>query len=122
MKVRTLATVTTPAGEIPAGEIITIPDTVLDRLKGKVEVVQLTPGEAAIKISKVAEELDRSGPWPDNLMQIITQDARERIQLANQAVDHAADVLKNPEALDAALKEYREAWAMALQIAQRRQS
>jgi hypothetical protein len=37
MRVRTIAVVTTPRGEIPPGKIITIPDEVLDRLKGKVE-------------------------------------------------------------------------------------
>ncbi len=39
MRVRTLATVTTPAGIVPPGVIITIPDTVLDRLSGKVEII-----------------------------------------------------------------------------------
>jgi hypothetical protein len=45
LRVRTLATVTTPAGEIPAGELITIPDAVYDRLKAKVEIVTDSPGE-----------------------------------------------------------------------------
>jgi hypothetical protein len=45
MRVRTLATVTTPAGEISAGELITIPDAVYERLRGKVEIVTDTHRE-----------------------------------------------------------------------------
>ena len=44
MRVRTLATITTPQGEVHAGKIITIPNAALDRLKGKVEIVTDTPG------------------------------------------------------------------------------
>ena len=44
LRVRTLATVNTPAGEVPAGEIITIPDAVYDRLRDKVEIVTDPPG------------------------------------------------------------------------------
>lgn len=44
MRVRTLATITTPQGEVPPGKVITIPDAVFDRLAGKVEVVNDSPG------------------------------------------------------------------------------
>lgn len=37
MKVRTLEPLNTPQGEIPAGRIISIPDNLLERLRGKVE-------------------------------------------------------------------------------------
>jgi hypothetical protein len=46
MRVRTLATISTPQGEVHAGKIITIPEAAFDRLKGKVEVVTDTPGES----------------------------------------------------------------------------
>ena len=43
MRVRTLATITTPQGTIPPGEIVSVPDAVLDRLRGKVEMIADTP-------------------------------------------------------------------------------
>ena len=39
---------------------------------------------------------------------------RQRIIAANMAVDHAADVLKDHDALGAALIEYSTAWTNAL--------
>ncbi len=51
MRVRTLATVTTPAGEIPAGELITIPDAVYDRIKEKVEIVTDSPESVTCQIT-----------------------------------------------------------------------
>lgn len=40
MKVRTLEAIATPQGKIPAGQIISIPDHLLERLRGKVEPMQ----------------------------------------------------------------------------------
>lgn len=51
MKVRTLQSLTTPRGEIPAGKIITIPEHLAERLKGKIEpVTDLHPFMGAVEI------------------------------------------------------------------------
>jgi hypothetical protein len=56
MRVRTLATVTTPQGEVPAGKIITIPDEVFARLAGKVEVIFDTPGQSTATARMIGNE------------------------------------------------------------------
>lgn len=43
MKVRTLEAIPTPLGEILAGRIVSIPDHLLERLRGKVEPVPVLP-------------------------------------------------------------------------------
>lgn len=43
MKVRTITRIITPCGEIPAGEIVLIPDEVYERLRGKVEPIPSLP-------------------------------------------------------------------------------
>jgi hypothetical protein len=43
MRVRTISRIMTPRGEIPPGEIVTIPDEVFERLQGKVEPLPPLP-------------------------------------------------------------------------------
>jgi hypothetical protein len=52
-------------------------------------------------------KLDNQNPWLGKWRGILNEKGLELIRLANLKIDHAAD----PEALDAALIEYKAAWS-----------
>ena len=67
-----------------------------------------------MKIGATINELNRNGPWPGDLCQIIAPEVMLRIQAANRAVDNAA--LLTEAEIDIALIEYRAAWTAALAV------
>jgi hypothetical protein len=56
-------------------------------------------------------KLDNQNPWLGKWRGILNEKGLELIRLANLKIDHAADILRDPEALDAALIEYKAAWS-----------
>jgi hypothetical protein len=101
---------------IRPGNILQIPDDMLSKMKGLVEVVpSMTTEQAAEQIDAVAEELNSLGIWSPEIWKIITPKSKALIIDANNQVDNAADVLKDPEALKAALITYQFAWLTAIE-------
>ena len=110
MTVRALVDIPTTKGTIPAGKVITIPDSVLGRLNGKVEVItEPDPTNPAARISAAMADIDRHHPSHVNAWSILSQESRERIQAATRALDAA-----RPDDLDSALTSYRHAWLETL--------
>ncbi len=104
--VRALVSIQTTKGIIPPGRIITIPDAVLDRLKGKVEIIgETTAPYPAERISRVLAEIEAHRPPQVDVWSLLTWKAQQRIQAANHAIDSAA-----PEDLDEVLEAYRQTW------------
>ena len=126
MIVRAIVNIASRRGLIKAGTTFTVTPDALPKLTGKVEPVQpiptMTSTETAERIGAVAAELDKARPWPGDVCNLLSQESRDRIKAADRAVDYAADELRDPEALDAALKQYKLAWMFALQIAKRSQT
>lgn len=121
MRVRTLERITTPRGEIPAGEIVTIPDHLAERLKGKVE--PCNPDLLRGAIDRAFEELNEAGPWPENLLPWLTIDHKglsQAIRTANDAVDHAC-LNQDATGLNKALAEYKRAYLKGLTLWRQRE-
>ena len=113
MNVRALVDISSKNGIIVAGTTFDIPEQVFIKLAGKVEpLTGMTTEQPVTKIGAAIKELNRTGPWPGDLCQIITPEALARIQAANCLVDDAAT--RSEPDLDAALIEYRAVWLAAL--------
>jgi hypothetical protein len=119
MKVKALVDITSKNKTISSGTIFNISEQAYIKLAGKVEVLPtvntMTGEQAAKKISAVLVELDNLRPWPGEWPGILNEHAMKCIRLANDKIDYASDVLRDPEALDAALRDYRKAWFASLE-------
>ena len=113
--VKAIVDIPSKRGTIPAGHIFAVNDETLVKLAGKVEITPMTSDVAYQKISSTMAALNQAGPWPGGLWVLISPEDRQRIIAANMAVDHAADVMKDHQALEADLLEYRGAWTKALE-------
>jgi hypothetical protein len=81
MNVRTLTPLSTPQGEIPAGKIVSIPDHLLEKLRGRVEPVERLTCDPPAWL--VGEEL-RTGCYIEDLPAEIVKLTRDNLHLQRQ--------------------------------------
>jgi hypothetical protein len=121
MLARALKEITTSKGVIMEGQIIEIPSSVIDKLKGKVEAIEL-PQKIVLPIPecivRVHEELDLAGPWPRNLTAWLEINHREAFLAIREADKRLDFVCENrlDRKLEDALRHYKKAWLDGLNL------